>query len=163
MSYDGQTPVLKLPQWVMSDELEVGDLNAAFSLLDDFAGTIPQTASVLQNRAAVSHDWIPVLEQDGSAVPIAYSQQQGWYASLGRFALIACAMRGTFSQAPAGEILVAGLPAAPAEGFHLPAYWGDIPVQVSVKNGGLCFTLPDGAKGTSLQALSFTCAGLLPL
>ena len=157
MSYDGQTPMLKLPQWVMSDQLEVGDLNTAFSLLDSFAGAVSLTSG-MKRSAAATGSWTPVLEQEAAPIPFSYSRQQGWYALASGFILMACMLCGTALQAVAGTIQISGLPCTPADGFPLTARLNNSPIQAHTQNG--CITV---LNKNSEFAFCFTCTGLLPL
>ena len=157
MSYDGQTPVLKLPQWVMSDQLETGDLNTAFSLLDDFAGTLPQAAGNLRSTSATG-GWTPALVQDDSPIPFSYSKQQGWYALSGGFALVACTISGTALQPVHGTLQLTGLPCTPADGFPLTARLEEDTIEAYTQNCRAAFFVP-----SPIQSFRFACTGILPL
>ena len=125
MSYDGLTPLLKLPQWVMSDQLQVGDLNAAFSILDDFAGQITPQAAALRSASKAGGSWTPLLEQGKTPAPFVYTVQTGRYMLAGGFAFMACSVSGHFQQMVEGSLLLSGLPFSPLD---------DFPVHIRIKN-----------------------------
>ena len=43
MSYNSQTPNLRLPQWILSDPPQMSDFNSAFSNIDEFAAPFVQS------------------------------------------------------------------------------------------------------------------------
>ncbi len=129
MPYDGHTPYLNLPQWVLFDQLHVGDLNNAFTRLDEFASQVADQLTTVQNspsqplaaraaprQTADENKWSPALTGETAAV---YSEQKGWFAAAGPLIFLAGRVTGTFAPGTAAPLCLLNLPTPVRDSFPL--------------------------------------------